>query len=243
MNHSDEDLLRLISQATAADDDEFYEDRTIVSSHGGIDIVERCGRRGISEASSTDDVVLPTIFSDIRLLPAHNIACCRFPLPEADGTADRWGLYDYEAETWLLLPRYTDYDLNEEYRTIDVIDGEGHHGLYSLRLRRLVIPALYDDTTQWDRGEYLWVKLAGSYHFVHRDSGQHISVPEATMAFDTAEGMLVVYRGRATALNSEGYGDRRRLRQLVVQAGGRYTAFCQKYHRSITFDVYGYVFE
>lgn len=222
----------IINTRIEDNDEYFFVDYEVVRQCGNIDIIRRRDWLGICIHNDIKNILLDTIADDIvasGLLAAIKIG-------------GQWALFDLSRCSFLFPPEYDALQLNGNERTVTLLLN-GKQGLYSLQEKRVVIPTLFDDCTNNDHSDYLWVRSGSVYQYVRKSDGSVIDLGDADMAYDTDDAMLVKHGDRVICLNAEGYEDELSLRSLVMRGNGRLKIVNSKLHFYNIIDIYGYILE
>lgn len=222
----------IISIRLKDNDEYFFVDYDVVRQCGNIDIIRRRDWFGISIHGDVENILLDTIADDISI-DGHLAAI------KIEG---RWAMFDLLQCSFLFPPEYDALQINDYERTVS-LELNGKHGLYSLREKRVVIPLLFDDCTNSDLSDYLWVRSGNIYKYVMKCDGTIIDSGDADMAYDLDGSMLVRLGERIICLNQNGYEDNLALRRLVIQSNGRLKVVNSKLHLYNIIDIYGFILE
>lgn len=152
---------------------------------------------------------------------------------------DTYLLYDLVDARFVNLPELNSYKRFGYMLEVTTDDGVG---LFSFRMKRLLVPTRYLETTHTDKGRYLWVKTVdGEYGFYDTLTAGIVKVPKATSeCLDGHEDyMFVVVDNRVHCINETGNYDPDRLRVCALQNKGRIRLTNSNRHISIISDVYG----
>lgn len=136
-----------------------------------------------------------------------------------------------------------DLKINESLNTITTVAKEGI-GLYSLSLARMVIPAIFKETTASDTGRWLWVRDSnGAFCFYDTQTREISECPQGTeCCFDNADDMKIVkVDNRVKLLTETGGFDENGLRKYVMAKGGRLRLFDATSMKSFVTDIYGHI--
>lgn len=154
---------------------------------------------------------------------------------------DYYGIFDAQAAIWLLEPCFSSFTTYSDYHTMEVV-ADGRKGLFCFDCKRMVIPMKYDEVTSSAQGDYLWVKMNGTYHFVKCESGEFISLYNIQMAYDTPHCMFAQRNdGSVCCFTHEGYADECQYRKFIIAHQGRGRLQNYKKHLLHIADIYGYV--
>lgn len=218
-----------LSRRKKIDESLFFIDKEVVQSRAMMSIVMRCGHYGLQHG--TEDL-LPTVFDLIRFVTDSVVEI------QINGSS---GLFSANNGDWLFEPSQYHLRLLDDLNVIEV-EGEDGKGLFSLREKLMVVPPKYDDTTNTDIGEYLWVRKGDRFHFILKGNHVFHSASDAIMAYDTDDGMWVKHSdGTVALLNKVGNDDTRNYRKTLIKNGGRMKLQNLKYGIIDICDIYGHI--
>ncbi len=150
-------------------------------------------------------------------------------------------LYDLLNSSVVDLPKMNTY---QRYGSVIEVRTENGVGLFSCRLRKLLIPAKYAETTHNDRGRYLWVMdNKRSFAFFDIQSSAIVKCPEGTsMCLETDKDlMFVVIDNEVKCINESGIIDNDIMRMLALDNGGRIKLNNNNKHCTVIADIYGHI--
>lgn len=207
----------------------FYIDKEVALAKGLVSVVKRQSLYGLQYG--TEDA-LPTVFDNARFVTDDVIEL------QIEGLL---GLYSARNSEWLFEPNQCRLSLVDEFNTVEV-EAENGMGLFSIREGRVVVTPQFDETTDSDIGEYLWVRRGNKFHFINKESQVFYSASDAIMAYDTDEGMWVKHsNGTVSLLNKAGNDDIKAFRKALIDNIGRMKLQNLKYGIIDICDIYGRV--
>lgn len=194
-----------------------------------------CGTwKGLADSSGS--VILEPVFDEVEPVPGG-----RFCILEIKGKKILHNLAkrkDVEFDCEMI-----DLKINESLNTITTVAKEGI-GLYSLSLARIVIPAIFKETTASDTGRWLWVRDSnGAFCFYDTQTREISECPQGTeCCFDNADNIKIVkVANRVKLLTETGGFDVNGLRKYVMAKGGRLRLFDATSMKSFVTDIYGHI--
>lgn len=227
-----DNIKEIINKRLCRDKKLFFHSVDIVETSLKTSICKRKEFLGIIQNSDSLEQLLPCIYDDIVAIE-NDLFLIR--------VNEKWGIFDAKNNCWcieLSIDKFMMYDI---FGTVEVVK-DGQRGLFSRQLRRLVIPIKFEQVTNTDRCEYLWVYLNGLYHFIKKSSGEFISLSNTIMAYDMETGIFALCNdGYIYAFSEEGYVDNVLFRRFVLENKGRGRFLNFKYHRIEITDLYGYI--
>ena len=200
-------------------------------SIGNYILVESNKWRGLKNNSGS--LVLSPIYDSIDVMA--DVGMCIMQLRKISI------LYDLLSGSSVDLPQMNSY---QRYGSLLEIVTESGVGLYSCRSRKMLIPALYAETTHVGTGRYLWVKLKnGNFAFYDTYTSKLVFCPEGTSScLDSSEDfMFVVLDNEVKFINQSGGIDSDALRMFALENGGRVKLYNHNERRTVIADIYGHI--
>lgn len=148
-------------------------------------------------------------------------------------------LYDLADCKLISMPKMNGYQRHGFMLEVKTDSGVG---LFSCRLRRLLLPTQYLETTHAESSRYLWVKTAdGSFAFYDTVTEATIKCPQNTSYCleNSGDLMFVVIDNKVACINENGIFDTNGLRMQALQDGGRIRLSNNNLSISIVADIYG----
>lgn len=150
-------------------------------------------------------------------------------------------LYDILNKCVVNLPKMSAY---QRYGFVLNVKTENGVGLFSCRLRKLLIPAQFAETTHIDRGRYLWVRQKDdNFAFFDTQTSAIIKCPKDTnLCLESdVDHMFIVVNNEVKCINESGIFDSNTLRMFALDNGGRIRLCNQNAHCTIIADIYGHI--
>lgn len=211
-------------------DANFYMHKKEVYMSDEYKIMRRKELYGVDNVSGKEE--LPTIADAIQLLPN------RLAVINIKG---KYGIFDLRDHSWVIEPNCDQLIVNDFRSTIECVIGE-KHGLVDIMSRRLIVKPEYDDVSLCISGSYIWVKEDDKFHFVEKESGKLVRIPDASFAYDCDKDTLFVRIDNHVVCVDDGGGiDKVRFRDILVASKGRLRLENSRYHTIHIIDQYGYI--
>lgn len=212
-------------------DSHFFIKPEIVICLEDINIERRKDFFGLS--SKNDEVVLPTIFDDIKCVDSNIVCVC---------IDKKFGFYDILLYKWIIEPLCDSYIINDFYKSIEIIK-DGKHGLIDVDNQRLLVGPYYEDVSVNSKCGYIWVEQNGLYHYIKRSNGEKLNMPGAVDAYDThfEEDVIFIkkHNGIVECVNEKGCLAITEFRQIMKRNHGRLKLYNSKKHNFVIIDIYG----
>ena len=211
----------------------FKVDYSCHYQRGNVDLIQLKKYFGIKY---NNDITILPVFDEIVLSDFCDIASCRI--------GDLWTIYTIDSgeevfeHSLASLPIYYD-----SCQTLEIVNAEGHHGLFDIRHQELVMSPNYDEVGSCIDYDYIWVRKKSGWGFVNKLSHKEIIVDGMDMAYEADGGLFLRMNDRIICVDEDGISNPNLLRNYVVKNQGRGRVHNDKYHQSVFFDVYGIIFE
>lgn len=202
-----------------------------LESIGNYVLVESNKWKGLRSESGM--MLLTPIYDDIDVMVDINICILKL--------RDTYILYDLLSKSTADLPLMNAY---HRYGFVLEVMTENGAGLFSCRLRKMLIPPHYIETTHIDSGRYLWVKTVDNdFGFYDTQTSCVIKCPKGTnLCLESDEDyMFVVVDNEVKCINRSGLFDSNILRRFALENGGRVKLCNHNMNRTIIADIYGHI--
>lgn len=219
----------IIEQRIKKDLELFFVDYTIETSKFGLNIIKKKTFYGVLYKG---EIVVPVIYDDIVIITNTTVAV---------KVNNKYSLYDIHRNEYITTFSYTSlqcigsyWKLNNNSNNMILFD--------TLRRKILNISDNYDEyNLKCDNTEYCWARRGRYFDFIHRSSGNCISLPGIVLAYDTEFGMFGKDEVEETVSFFDEFGveDSYTLRKIVAEAGGYLTLINYTYNIEHIIDVYG----
>ena len=184
--------------------------------------------------SRSEKLILMPVFDEICFSENGDIAFARIE--------DMWNLFDAYTGAELIPDSMASIPIyNSAHQTLEIIVDENHHGLYDLNLKRLILPAEYDEVDCSTAFSHMWVRKGTCWGYVQKGTGRETMVDDMDMVYEADGGLFMLKGSQIFMIDERGVSDERALRRYVLSHDGRGVVRNAKYHETKYFDIYGYI--
>lgn len=202
-----------------------------LESVGNYVLVESNKWKGLRNESGI--LLLTPIYDDIDVMADINMCILKL--------RDTYILYDLLSKNTVDLPLMNAY---HRYGYVLEVMTKNGAGLFSCRLRKMLIPPHYIETTHIDSGRYLWVKMVDDdFGFYDTQTSIVVKCPKGTsLCLECDEDyMFVVVDNEVKCINQSGIFDSGILRRFALENGGRVKLCNHNANSTIIADIYGHI--
>lgn len=221
------EIKKLIEQRKEKNGILFFIKPELDRQIGEFEIVKRKAFVGLNK---NDTVLFEPIYDDIQFLTE---SICSLKIKNLLGLADC-------TSGEMLL------DFNYARMTIDIegyittFNSEGRRGLYDYNNKKELLSCKYEEFGSPIGVEYIWIRNGNQYDYIEKKSGKIIRVGGLSRVYDSPEGMFGVNSSRRVIMIGEdGYENPKKLREIVMRAGGYLCLQNYVYKIEDYIDVYG----